>query len=381
MIEPALPTAVVLDVRWTNGLAAIRSLGRAGVPVVAVAHARRALGFSSRYATPFVCPHPVKEEAAYVDALERLGDGLDRPAPLLPTHDEYMNPVARNRERLGDRFLYPFPDWDVLEVIQSKEKQLSRAVELGIPLPQTRYPRTVEEALSVAGELGYPLVVKPSDPPWFRVNYHRQGFRCDSEEQLVQAFEWARPHGAVVQEFIVGGDEELYSLGAYVARDGEPLGLFCGRKLRQTRKDIGSCRIGETLWVDEVVEQGLAFLRGLSFFGIAQVEFKRDARDGVFKLIEVNPRLWQWHGLAAECGVDFPRIAYWDLLGARLPLVTTKGRSKRWAITLVRDDTPAFIRPPYVEPMLARDDPRPALVHGTRLLRGPAARVRRAVLR
>src|SRR5205823_12080506 len=77
MIEPALPTAVVLDVRWTNGLAAIRSLGRAGVPVVAVAHARRALGFSSRYATPFVCPHPVKEGAAYVDALERLGDGLD----------------------------------------------------------------------------------------------------------------------------------------------------------------------------------------------------------------------------------------------------------------------------------------------------------------
>jgi len=379
--EPALPTAVVLDVRWTNGLAAIRSLGRAGVPVVAVAHARRALGFSSRYATPFVCPHPVLDEAEYVDALERLGDSLDRPAPLLPTHDEYLNPVARNRERLGDRFRYPFPSWDVLAVIQSKRTQLERARELGIPMPETRYPDTVDEALAAGKELGFPLVVKPSDPPMFRVRFHRQGFRCDSEPELVEAFHRAAPSGAVLQEFIVGGDEELFSLGAYVAEDGEPLGLFCGRKLRQTRKDIGSCRVGEAVWVDEVVQQGLALLRGLEFHGIAQVEFKRDRSTGVYKLIEVNPRLWQWHGLAAACGVDFPRIAYWDLLGARLPPVTTAGASKRWAITLVRDDTPALVRPPYVEPMLARDDLRPALVHGARLLRGPAGRVYRALAR
>ena len=67
--------------------------------------------------------------------------------------------------------------------------------------------------------------------------------------------------------------------------------------------------------MQEVVDAGLRFLRGLGFHGISQVEFKRDPRDGRFKLMEINPRLWQWHGLAAACGVDLPLIAYRDLTG------------------------------------------------------------------
>ena len=39
------PAAVVVDVGWVNGLAAIRSLGRVGVPVLALDHRRGALGF------------------------------------------------------------------------------------------------------------------------------------------------------------------------------------------------------------------------------------------------------------------------------------------------------------------------------------------------
>ena len=42
--------AVVVDVGWVNGLAAIRSLGRAGIPVFAVDHPSSPLGFRSRYA-------------------------------------------------------------------------------------------------------------------------------------------------------------------------------------------------------------------------------------------------------------------------------------------------------------------------------------------
>ena len=94
---------------------------------------------------------------------------------------------------------------------------------------------------------------------------------------------------------------------------------------------IGTCRIGEAVWVQEVVDAGLKLLRGLGFHGISQVEFKRDARDGRFKLMEVNPRLWQWHGLAAACGVDLPVIAYRDLTGEQVEPVSMNG-SRRWAI-------------------------------------------------
>ena len=354
-------TAVVADVGWVNGLAAVRSLGRAGAPVVAIDHRRGALGFHSRYADARLCPDPVAEEHAYAAYLRALGDELGAPAPLFPTHDEHLNAIARNRDELGDRFLYPFPGWDVLGPVQSKRHQVERARELGIPAPETRDEPT--------DELGYPVLVKPSDPTGFRRAFRRQAFRCADRAELDHAFERARPYDPLVQELVPGGDDALYTLGSYLSRDGEALAVFSGRKLRQTPAAVGTCRVGEAVWVDAVVEQGLALLRGLGFHGLSQVEFKRDPRDGAFKLIEVNPRLFQWHGLAAACGVDLTKVAYYDLLGTPPPPVRSNGTSKRWAITLMRGTRPALVRPPYVDAVLALDDPRPAVAQVAGLVR------------
>ena len=356
------PPAVVADAGWVNGLAAIRSLARAGAPVVAVDHRRSALGFRSRYALPVLCPDPVADVEAFRGFLHELAEALGRPAPIFPTHDGYLNAIARARDELAGAFLYPFPGWDVVGPLQSKRHQIERARDLGIPVP-----KTVDEPTD---DLGYPVLVKPADPVEFRLRFRRQSFVCESRAELDEAFERARPYDPLVQELVPGGDDELYSLGSYLAPDGEALGLFSGRKLRQTPPRVGTCRVGEAVWVDAVVEQGLALLRGLGFHGLSQVEFKRDPRDGTLKLMEVNPRLWQWHGLAAACGVDLPRIAYHDLLGNRPAPVRMNGASKRWAITLLGGTRPAFVRPPYVDAVLARDDPGPALVQTARVLRG-----------
>jgi D-aspartate ligase len=365
-----MPAAIVVDVGWVNGLAAVRSLGRAGAPVVAVDATRGALGFRSRYPFPLACPDPLADEEGFVGLLRDLGDALGRPAPIFPTHDPPLNAIARNRATLGGRFLYPFPAWETLGRIQDKRFQLERALEAGVPVPRTAHPASAAQALAAGGELGYPLLVKPSAPVGFKARFRRQAFRCESPPELERAYAAAEPFGPMVQELVPGGDDELYTLGSYLAEDGEALALFSGRKLRQTPPGVGTCRVGEALWVDEVVEQGLRLLAALGFHGISQVEFKRDPRDGRFKLMEVNPRLWQWHGLAAACGVDVPRIAYWDLLGARLPPARMDGAGRRWAITLMGGSSPAFPRPPYVDAVFARDDPRPALAQLARVARG-----------
>jgi predicted ATP-grasp superfamily ATP-dependent carboligase len=117
----------------------------------------------------------------------------------------------------------------------------------------------------------------------------------------------------VVWEWIPGGDDELYTLGSYMSRDGEALGVFSGRKLLQdppggrNRPRSGSALGGRG------GRQGLALLRGLGLHGVSQVEFKRDPRDCAYKLMEVNPLLWQWHSLAAACGVNLAQIAHRDV--------------------------------------------------------------------
>ena len=362
---------MVVEVAWVNGLAAIRSLGRKGLRVLAVDHRPFALGFRSRYAEARLAPDPLDDEDGFMAALRAIADETEGPLPVFPTHDEHLNAIARHADVLGERYRFPFPSWDVLERIQSKRHQLETAESVGVPIPRTFYPGSVEEARAAGEEVGFPLIVKPSANVGFRRSHKRQLFRCETPAELDRAYELAAPHEPMVQELIPGGAEEMYTLGSYLDHDGQALGLFSGRKLSQTRGYMGSARAGEALWREEVVEQGLALLRALDFRGISQVEVMRDPRDGRYKLLEVNPRLWQWHSLAAACGVDLPWIAYRDLIGDPLPPARMHGDGKRWAITLMAGSGHALERPPYVDAVFARDDPKPALVQlGRHALRG-----------
>ncbi len=280
-----------------------------------------------------------------------------------------MNAIGGHRQELGDRYLCPFPDQDRLASVQSKREQLERAAAVGVDTPKTAHPRSVDEALAAADGIGYPLLVKPSNPDGFRRRFQRQAFRCETPQDLERAYADAEPFEPMVQELIPGGDDELYTVGSYIAADGTVLGLFSGRKLRQSPPGVGTCRVGEAVWVQENVDAAVRLLRAFEFHGVSQVEFKRDPRDGRYKLMEINPRLWLWHGLAAALGVDFARIAYLDLLGMRGEPVTTEGKQGRWAITFLAGEAPAFQRPPYVEPVFALDDPRPGATQLARVVK------------
>jgi D-aspartate ligase len=368
-------TAIVVDVGWVNGLGAIRSLGRHGVRVLAVDHRPWALGFRSRYAEPVVAPDVLEDEDGFVATLARLAERLEAPLPIFPTHDEHLNALARHASELRSAYRFPFPSWEVLEPIQDKRHQLEQAEAIGLATPQTAHPNTAAEAIAAGAELGYPVFVKPARPIRFKQLHGRQGFRCNTPGELEAAYAHMAEFEPMVQEFVPGGDDALFTLGAYIAADGEELAVFSGRKLRQTREFMGSCRVGESLWVDQVVDEGLRLLHALDFHGIAQVETKRDPRDGRYKLIEVNPRLWQWHGLGGVCGVDIAWIAYRDLIGERLPPARMRENGKRWAIAFMPGQTHALQRPPYVDGVFAPDDPGPGLVQAGRYARRVGSRL------
>jgi D-aspartate ligase len=359
--ENGVPAAVV-DVGWVNGLAAIRSLGRAGIRVLAVDHRPSALGFRSRYAEPFLSPDPHEDEGRFVAFVRALGEVV-----VFPTHDEQLNLISRH---LGDLdVLAPFPAWEVLGRVQSKRVQLETAQAVDVDVPRTAYPSTAQEARAAAEEIGFPVLVKPEHPVGFKQRFRRQAFRCENKDEVEQAYGRAADFAPMVQELVPGGDDTLYTVGSYITPDGKPLGVFSGRKLRQTPRGIGTCRIGEAVWVQEAVDAALRLLREFGFFGLSQVEFKRDPRDGRFKLMEINPRLWQWHGLAAACGVDLPRLAYADLTGESPAQATMNRHGKRWAITLLPGERPTPQRPPYADAVFAADDLKPAAVHLARVVR------------
>ncbi len=357
----------MVEVGWVNGLAAIRSLGRGGVRTFAVDHRPWALGFKSRYAHRVIAPEPMADEDGFVAAMARLGERFDGPTPVFATHDEHLNVMVRRKAELTPHYRFPAPEWPVLEALQRKRHQIETARAAGVGIPETSYPASAAEAVATANDLGYPIFLKPSDPAEFKRRFKRQAFECHSAAEVDRHFGEMQEFEPMLQEFVPGGDDELYTLGSYLDAQGQALGMFSGRKLRQTRENQGSARTGEAVWVDEVVDDGLRLLRALDYRGVSQVEFKRDPRTGVFKLMEVNPRLWQWHGLASVCGVDLPMIAYLDLTGDPPPPVQMTGEGRRWSITLIGGTRNGLQRPPYTDAVWALDDPLPLLTQAGRI--------------
>jgi D-aspartate ligase len=369
--------AIVLEVGWVNGLGAIQTLARAGVKVLALDHRPFAIGLRSRYCLPLLCPDPYAAERRFAAFLSELVELLPAPAPVFATHDDGLATISRALPDLGGKLLCPAPDVEKLDLLQQKRWQLARAAEANVAAPRTLYPGSASEAREAAKEIGFPLFIKPSEPIAFRKVYPTQRvFSCDSMAELDGAYEMAAPYAPMLQEVVPGGDKELYTVGSYLDSDGRALGIFCGRKLRQTPRSrklvprgVGSCRHGEALWLPELVEDSLRLLEFCGYNGISQVEFKRDPRDGRYKLMEINPRLWMWHTLAAACGVNLAHIAYLDLIGCPPEPRTSEGRRKQWAITLMRGERPIIARPPFVEPVLSLRDPKPALVYLYRYLK------------
>jgi predicted ATP-grasp superfamily ATP-dependent carboligase len=96
----------------------------------------------------------------------------------------------------------------------------------------------------------------------------------------------------------------------------------------------------------QIMELGLSLLKSLNWVGVGMVEFKVDPRDGIPKLMELNPRFWGSLQLAIVSGVDFP---YLILKMARResfePILNyTVGKRCRW---LLLGDILHFLNNPH----------------------------------
>ncbi len=170
----------------------------------------------------------------------------------------------------------------------------------------------------------FPAVVKPAIKERANALTTAKAWRVDDRAELDRRYARgvrgsSTPSSLMVQELIPGGGESQFSYAA-LCRDGEPLALAHGRRTRQYPADFGrASTFVETVDCPEVVEPSLRLLREIGYTGLIEIEYKRDPRDGVLKLLDMNPRLWGWHTLCARAGVDFPWLLWLLVSGERLP--------------------------------------------------------------
>jgi D-aspartate ligase len=360
-----------------RALGIARSLGRRGVESWLLSShgddpvARASRFFARRLRIPRD-PACVADAVMSAAARHRL-DGWT----LFPTDDEPAAVLARAYEPLAERFAVSFPDWDALRYAYHKRLTHCLAQRVGVAYPWTRYPRNLVEV----AELGcpFPVILKPNSKPeenrFTRAKAWRAGDRASLMAGWAEAAALVGPAGVIVQELIPGDGEDQYSF-ASLCQEGVALASLIARRTRQYPRDFGhSSSLVETVDVPEVERLGRLIVEALRWNGLIEIEFKRDARDGLYKLLDINGRVWTWHALGPRAGVDFPYLAW--RISQGLPIEPVRAQpGVRWvriatdipsALSAVRAgelSLPAWaasLRGPRQGALLAWDDPLPSL--------------------
>lgn len=350
----ALPPAVVFNCHIT-GLAVARSLGKRGVPVIALDRDAKGYGLHSRYTTVAArCPYPLDDERAFIDLLLEIGATLKQKAVLFPCLDEWVFAVARHRRELAEFFLFPFSELDTIERLLDKNLLYKKCEARGIAIPKTYYVGE-QSPESIAAEIEFPCIVKPALQREFTNECGEKVFRVESREAFLQMCERAAHHPMLAQEIVGAGVDSFYSLCSYIGRDTEAKGVFVGRKLEQYPPDFGTACLVDSRYVAEIVERGVAVLQEFNYQGISEVEFIYDEKSQDYKLLDINTRVWKWIGLPIHAGVDLPYLAYTDAVNGNVETAPRQRDGIRWTylkdyITLRRQ------RGVSVEATLAHED-------------------------
>ncbi|NVM74434.1 peptidoglycan/LPS O-acetylase OafA/YrhL/predicted ATP-grasp superfamily ATP-dependent carboligase [Duganella sp. SG902] len=313
MLAPPTPQplpAVVLGIDTPIGLAIIRDLGRHGVKVHGIARGEGAPGLASRYL------HRGILRADDVPAqLRRLADEIGSAALFAISETDIMTLNRARAELPSYRFM--FPDAARMERVLRKDLTYAAAATVGVFVPRTWHPASIEDCAMAAAQVRYPVVLKWADPNAMIPLLRQAGLalqklqHCADAPALTACLRRYQPLGRypMVQEYCAG-----HGLGQFVLmKDGKALYQFQHQRLHEWPPEGGTSTLCVSLPPErhaELMRRSVALLRELAWEGVAMVEYRYDSATGRAALMEVNGRFWGSLPLACQSGAHFPWYCY-----------------------------------------------------------------------
>lgn len=298
-----MPKVLVLDAQMRNSLVIIRSLGEKKFFVAAGEDTRFATGFFSKYCRKIIVyPNPSKFPEKFIgfilDIVKR-----ERYDMVIPVTNSTVIPLVKNRDLFSEYTTIPYPDYNLLIKAIDKELTLKAAIETKVPHPFTYFCDDLEE-IDVKS-LVFPIILKP------RSGFGSHGVtQCNSLEELIRKYPIIKKNYGplLIQDYIPFGGE----IGVYTIFDSnsEPISVTVQKRLRSYPISGGPSTLRKTVDDDNLIEISFQLLRSMKWIGLAMVEFRIDKRDGLPRLMEINPRFWGSLQLSILAGADFPYILY-----------------------------------------------------------------------
>jgi len=316
-----LPPVIVLNL-FHSGLGIVRQLSGTGVRVVGLSAHPRIYGNFTRLCEVRAAPNSQEQPEQLAEFLLRMASDL-RGAIIFPTRDADVLFLDRFRHDLDQFYRLAIPPRQVLFRVIDKAALAETAVAAGIPVPRTTAVSDAGQLAQAAEKVGFPCVGKPvSSVHWRQGNNWdlvggRKAFRANNFAELQQEYERVSRvhHEILLQEWIPGRTDQIVVWGGYVGHGSQPLAYFTARKVVQSPAEFGTGCVVESDRIPGLLEPSVRLCTALGYEGMAEIEYKRDPRDGTIKLIEINARHWDWHQLGSASRVNLTWVAYCHLTG------------------------------------------------------------------
>jgi predicted ATP-grasp superfamily ATP-dependent carboligase len=319
---------LITDAQERAMVATARNLSDSGHRVSAAADARPAAVHWSRACHKRLrVPSPVEHPAGFVQALERevSGGGYD---VLMPGGDASVLAVSEHRERLEPHVRLGLPSREIVKNCVDKLRLVEEAAAAGVPCPRTIPCAGTEEALAAGAELGFPVVLKPTQTVFLLDGAMHQlpsAFVRNAEILAVRAPNFGNP--CLVQERISG---PVYSCSGVIA-ESRLLAFATCRYSRTYPPKGGPVAFSQTVETPpELRSRVEALVRAFGWQGPFEVELvKRD--DGSFSVIDFNPRVFGSMSVVIRAGAPMPAIwCDWLMKGDPEPTVARPRVYYRW---------------------------------------------------
>jgi predicted ATP-grasp superfamily ATP-dependent carboligase len=370
-------------------LGVLRTLSAVNADVVALPDADRLTRRSRWYRAG-----PRALAGMKADTLAACLESLPGPTVLMPCSDLWVRTVAALPAEVRTRYPASVAPLQALDVLVDKARFGSTLDRLELPHPATRLMKSVQDLDIVSDAVLQSSFLKPVHSQQFFARFGVKAFRIadrsNAHDRLAESI------GAglqmMLQEYITGPPTNHYFIDGFVDRDGVVRALFARRRLRMSPPDFGNSTLMISVPVSDT-DNAVATLRTLfadiGYRGIFSAEFKRDPRDGVFNLIEVNARPWWYVEFAARCGVNVCKLAIRDALGEPVETISEYAVGRRcvfpyYDLQAVRSELSAgrlgllgWVRSwlgPY-QPVFRWSDPFPAVGEVATLIRARLRRV------
>lgn len=312
---------IVCNAGYYGSLAAIRSLGRAGVPVVTTDTTGLSAGRYSRYSSEHLVS-PAVDTSQWVDWLIAEGRKGPRRA-IYATSDAVSFALAEHREKLASLFDMYQPDLDTMMRVLDKGVLYDHARAVGIDTPETWFPRSIDEANAVIRDVGGMFIAKPRSQLAVRTGI--KGLLVDAaRSRALEIFGDLVRQGAqdnsfvrrfpetkmpMLQRYYPEAMETIYTLSGFRDQSGRHVVMRAARKIlqRPRRIGIGLC-FEEAEVVPELAERTSLLCQRIGYFGAFELEFI--VANGQAMLIDFNGRLYNQLAFDIARGMDLPGLVY-----------------------------------------------------------------------